>query len=92
MLWRNCCNQAFDIPGEQMLVPWQELPSGTLTALIEEYVSRDGTDYGEQEVPVETRVKQVHSALERNRLVIWFDEKSQTVTLLPHDKALSAQS
>lgn len=75
-----------------MLVPWQELPNATLTALIEEYVSRDGTDYGEQEVPVEQRVEQVRAALKRGRLVLWFDEKSQTVTPLPHDKALSASS
>ncbi len=30
-----------------MIVPWQELEPDTLDNLIQEFVSRDGTDYGE---------------------------------------------
>ena len=32
-----------------MIVPWQEPEPETLDNLIQEFVSRDGTDYGEQE-------------------------------------------
>ncbi len=33
-----------------MMVPWQSVPEETLTRLIEHFVLREGTDYGEQEV------------------------------------------
>lgn len=73
-----------------MIVPWQELADDTLQNLLEEFVSRDGTDYGEQEVLLATRVGQVREALRRQQLVIWFDENGQSATLVPKEQALSA--
>ena len=75
-----------------MIVPWQDLAQDTLESLLEEFVSRDGTDYGEQEVPLTTRVSQVLTALQRQQLVIWFDENSQSASLMPKEQALSAQN
>ena len=31
-----------------MIIPWQQLPAATLDSLIESFVLREGTDYGEQ--------------------------------------------
>ena len=42
-----------------MIIPWERIPPDTLERLIEEYVTRDGTDYGTVETPLETRVEQV---------------------------------
>lgn len=36
-----------------MMVPWDQLSAEALRGLIEEFVTRDGTDYGEVEVPLE---------------------------------------
>ncbi|MBG32243.1 MAG: hypothetical protein CL552_04000, partial [Alcanivorax sp.] len=41
-----------------IIVPWKDLPADTLTNLIEEFVTRDGTDYGDQEIPTATKVEQ----------------------------------
>ena len=40
-------------------IPYEKLEPETLQALIEEFVSRDGTDYGRTEVPFEQKVAQV---------------------------------
>ena len=31
-----------------IIVPWKDLPPDTLHNLIEEFVTRDGTDYGDR--------------------------------------------
>lgn len=65
-----------------MIVPWKELDAHTLQNMIEEYVTRDGTEYGEQETPLETRVQQVRRHLEQGEAVVWFDEYAQTVNIV----------
>ena len=64
-----------------MIVPWQDIPADTLENLIEEFVSRDGTDYGEREIPLGTRVDQVRSLLNKRKAVIWFDEVTETISI-----------
>lgn len=64
-----------------MHVPWQEIPAETLGNLIEEFVTRDGTDYGETEIPLTTRVEQVRRQLRRGEAVVWFDETTESVSI-----------
>lgn len=68
-----------------MIVPLDAIGADTLVNLIEEFVTRDGTDYGEQEVPLETRVAQVRRQLLRGEAVIWFDQTTETVSVFPRD-------
>ncbi|GIZ11266.1 YheU family protein [Pseudomonas sp. NCCP-436] len=63
-----------------MLIPAHLLQADTLTALIEDFVTRDGTDNGD-ETPLETRVLRVRRALERGEAVIVFDPESQQCQL-----------
>jgi uncharacterized protein YheU (UPF0270 family) len=65
-----------------MIIPWTELAETTLRNLIEDYVTREGTEYGHQETPLDTRVAQVWQHLERGEAVVWFDEDSDTVNIL----------
>ncbi len=44
----------------------------------EEFVTRDGTDYGEVEVSLDAKVAQVHSQLKSDEAVIVFDQKTET--------------
>ena len=69
-----------------MIVPWQDVHADSLQNLIEEFVSRDGTDYGEHEIPVSSRVEQVRQLLRRGKVVIWFDEATETVSVFETDK------
>ncbi|MGA6096777.1 YheU family protein [Stutzerimonas marianensis] len=58
-----------------MLIPHDQLEPDTLTRLIEEFVTRDGTDNGD-ETPLNTRVERVRHALEKGLAVIVFDPDS----------------
>ncbi len=63
-----------------MLIPPHLLEADTLTRLIEDFVTRDGTDNGD-ETPLETRVQRVRRALDRGEAVIAFDPDSQQCQL-----------
>lgn len=68
-----------------MLIPYDQLEAETLTRLIEDFVTRDGTDNGD-DTPLETRVLRVRQALAKGLAFILFDVESQQCQLLPkHD-------
>ena len=62
-----------------MIVPWQKLSADALSAVIEEYVSRDGTEHTD----VEVKATQVRDALKRGELVLVFDADTESCNLLP---------
>ncbi|WP_205340532.1 YheU family protein [Denitrificimonas caeni] len=63
-----------------MLIPFEQLAAETLTGLIEDFVTRDGTDNGD-ETPLHTRIERVRRALEKKQAVILFDVESQQCQL-----------
>ncbi|MGK9047800.1 YheU family protein [Stutzerimonas chloritidismutans] len=63
-----------------MLIPHDQLEPDTLTRLIQDFVTRDGTDNGD-ETPLETRVTRVRRALDKGEAVIVFDPDSQQCQL-----------
>ncbi|BFM19906.1 YheU family protein [Gilvimarinus japonicus] len=69
-----------------MIIPHQQLAPETLDALIEEFVTREGTEYGEQDVPLTTKVSQVRGQLERGTVVIVFDPAIETTSLVSADQ------
>jgi len=64
-------------------VPHTELSPEALRGVIESYVLREGTDYGERDVPFEAKVAQVIRQLERHEARIMFDPVTQSVQILP---------
>ncbi|MEZ5506079.1 MAG: YheU family protein [Gammaproteobacteria bacterium] len=73
-------------------VPWDALASDTLTALVEEFVTRDGTDYGEQEVGLERKVLQVINGIKRKEYVIVFDAEQESVQIVTRQQWLQFKS
>lgn len=63
-----------------MLIPYKQLSAETLAGLIEDFVTRDGTDNGD-ETPLLTRIEQVRHALDSGQAVILFDIESQQCQL-----------
>lgn len=63
-------------------VPWEQLESDVLHKLVEEFVSREGTEYGEQEVVLNTKVKQVIEQLKAKKAAITFDPETQTTHII----------
>jgi uncharacterized protein len=52
---------------EPVEVPYGELPADLLNAVIESFVLREGTDYGEKELSLQDKVARVISQLKRGQ-------------------------
>ena len=57
-----------------MIIPWQDLAPETLDNLIESFVLREGTDYGEQERSLEQKVNDVKRQLKSGDVVLVWSE------------------
>jgi uncharacterized protein YheU (UPF0270 family) len=68
-------------------VPPQRLQADILQALLEEYASRDGTDYGERELSLEQKVDSLRVQMQRRELLIVFDVDCDQWDLLPAQRA-----
>lgn len=66
-----------------MIVPISELSPDTLYNLVESFVLREGTDYGELEVPLETKVAQVITQLKAGELTLLYSELHESVNIVP---------
>ncbi len=65
-----------------MFIPWQDLDPDTLDNLIEHFVLREGTDYGEQEVGLAEKVAEVRQRLVNGEAVVVFSELHETVNIM----------
>lgn len=63
-----------DEPREGVLViPWERLSADVLDAIIDEFVLREGTDYGASEVSLADKKSDVFSQLQNGRAKLLFD-------------------
>ena len=63
-------------------IPHTALSPDALRGVIESFVLREGTDYGERDVPFETKVLQVRRQLERRDAEIVFDPNTETIDIV----------
>jgi uncharacterized protein len=69
-------------PAESVVVPYTELAPDLLHAVIESYVLREGTDYGEKEFSLEDKVAHVVKQLKRGDAHIVFDPETESVSII----------
>jgi len=71
-------------------IPYSQLSPHALNGVIEEFVTRDGTDYGEYEICLKSKTSQVLNQLKSGKAVIVFDPNSDTCNILKsNDPALN---
>ena len=63
-------------------VPWDQLAEDTLQRLVEEFVTRDGTDYGEQEIELSRKVSQVVAGIKKKEYLIVYDQEMDSVHIV----------
>ena len=68
-----------------MIIPWQDLSPETLDNLIESFVLREGTDYGEHERSLEQKVNDVKRQLKNGDVVLVWSELHETVNIMPRN-------
>jgi len=66
-------------------IPPGRLSPAALERLIEEFVTRDGTDYGERELSLEQKRTTVKRQLDRGEVIIMFDPATESTTIVPKE-------
>ena len=56
-----------------------------LQGVIDEFVSRDGTDYGMTEVSLETKVQQLKRQLKSGHAVLVYDSETKTCNIITEE-------
>ena len=65
-----------------IVVPHAELSADALRGVIESFVLREGTDYGERDVSFESKVAQVRRQLDDGEAQIVFDPDSESIDIV----------
>lgn len=68
-------------------VPVDRLAGETLSSLLEEFASRDGTDYGERETPLAEKVAALRAQMERGELQLLYDADSEQWDIVDRESA-----
>ena len=66
-----------------MLIPYTKLSEKALKGIIEEYISREGTEYGVKEYTFEQKIEQIRQQLLQGEIKINFDTETETCNLFP---------
>jgi uncharacterized protein YheU (UPF0270 family) len=69
-----------------MIIPLEQLTSETLSAIIENFVLREGTEYGSEDVSLNDKITQVHQQLKQGTALLVYSELHETVNILPADQ------
>jgi uncharacterized protein YheU (UPF0270 family) len=67
---------------EPVVVPHSELSASALRGVIEAFVLREGTEYGERDVDLDAKVAAVLRQLERREALIMFDPLTETIDIV----------
>ena len=78
----------FVVENDTMIIPHRELSAEALAGVIEEYVTRDGTEFGE----VPDKSEAVVRLLDRGELVLVYDPDSESCNIITHDQSSSVRN
>jgi hypothetical protein len=73
------------MPARGVEVPYTRLAADVLRRVAEEFVTRDGTDYGATEKTLEEKVTRLERTLERGEAAIVYDAETGTINIVPRD-------
>ena len=63
------------------IIPVNKLSARALQGVIEEFISRNGTDYGAIEASLETSIRQVKAKLKSGSAVLIYDDETETTNI-----------
>ena len=65
-----------------MIIPYQELSEAALQSLMEDFVTRDGTDYGLVEMSMQEKSEHLLALLKKGELLISYNDELQSCGLV----------
>jgi len=69
-----------------MIIPLEQVNEDTLTAIIEDFILREGTDYGAIDATKEDKILQVKLQLKQGSAVLVYSELHESVNILPREQ------
>jgi len=67
-------------------IPYSKLEPDLLRKLVEEFVSREGTDYGDVTYDLDAKVEAVLRQLKRGEVTVTFDPETETASIHVSDE------
>tara|TARA_R110002096_G_scaffold433887_5_gene654015 strand:- start:156772 stop:156996 length:225 start_codon:yes stop_codon:yes gene_type:complete len=67
-------------------IPKDRLDPATLRRLLEEFVSREGTDYGEQTFDLDQKISHVERQIDKGEASIVYDPETETCNIVTKDQ------
>lgn len=64
-----------------MIIPWQSLEQDTLNNILDSFILREGTDYGERELSLAEKREKLLSQLQADNAVIVWSELHQSLDI-----------
>lgn len=61
----------------------EQLSEHALAGIVENFILREGTDYGLVEISYEKKAEQIRKQINKGEIKIVFDQSTETVSLLP---------
>lgn len=69
-----------------MIIPLEQINEETLTAIIEDFILREGTEYGVVDASKADKIAQVKLQLQQGSAVIVYSELHESVNILPREQ------
>jgi len=69
-----------------VIIKPSELSQGALKGVLESFISREGTDYGEVELSLEQKLSSLLSKVLSGEVLIVFDEQHEQVNLISREQ------
>lgn len=71
-----------ETPAPPLQVPSEVLSPEALDGIIDNFILREGTDYGAEEVARSTKIERVRRQIEKGDVKIVYDPNTESVTLM----------
>lgn len=75
-----------------VVVPYESLSEEALIGVLEEFITREGTDYGSAELDLSEKLSEAKNKLIKSEFVIVFDLKSERTQLLTKQQFAKLES
>lgn len=80
--WDSIHDQKANISNRNVLIPISQLQEETLNNILEEFITREGTDYGDYEISLQQKVERLKRQIVKGDVVIVFDSVLENVNLM----------
>ncbi len=67
---------------QNFIIPMEQISKDALNSIIEDFILREGTDYGSESFSLEEKKKQVYLQIKSKKVLILYDQESESINLI----------